>query len=33
MDSINNYNRFDKKSINEILKRINDNHKTMLPAI
>lgn len=33
MDSINNYNRFDKKSINEILKRINDNHKIMLPAI
>ena len=33
MYNINNYNKFDRKSINEILEKVNNNHRIMLPAI
>lgn len=32
-NNLNKFNEFDKKSINKILEKINDNHKIMLPAI
>ena len=32
MDNVNK-SKFDRKSINEILKKINNNHRIMLPAI
>lgn len=33
MNNISNYNKFDQKSINEVLRKINDNNKIMLPDI